>query len=445
VVKSAVPDPDQLRRPSTLWRHREFLLLWGGQTLSEVGAQVTALALPLAALVLLHCTTVQAALLAAGQYAACLLFALPAGAVARAVGKRRLMGWCDALRAGLVGSVPAAHACGVLSLGQLYAVAVAVSTLSVLHAVAYHSYLPVLLGRGRLLEGNGKLGAGRSFAEAAGPGLGTALVGALGAAGAMAADALSYLVSAALLVGIRTREPHAAPAPRAQARRGLSYLLADPLMRAGVGRCAAANFCFAAIEALAPVFLVRTVGVGAAGVGLLLGAGAVGGAVGGLAAAGLGRRYGSARMTWMPMAVLSVPGLLIPAAGPGARLALFACGWAALSFAAAVCGVGLLTYRQVRCPPDLLPAVNAAARWLTWGALPLGAAAGGLLAGATGARAALWCAAVGHCVAGAWFYFSPFRALRDLPAGPRTTGASAATAAMAASQSPVKGTARSST
>jgi MFS family permease len=175
---------------------RDFLLLWGGQTVSEVGSQITVLTLPLVAVVTLGAGTFEVGLLSAAVTAAYLLVALPAGALVERLPKRRVMLWCDVGRLALIGSVPAAAAAGVLTLAQLYAVALASSALSVFFSVAYPAYLPTLLTREELLDGNGKLGATQSIAQIAGPGLGAGLVALLGAATAMAADALTYLLSA---------------------------------------------------------------------------------------------------------------------------------------------------------------------------------------------------------------------------------------------------------
>lgn len=397
---------------------RDFLLLWGGQTVSEVGSQVTVMVMPLVALVALHCSTIEAAMLTACQYVAYLLMALPAGVLAERLAKRRLMVGCDMARVVLVGSVPLAHACGLLTLGQLYLVALTAGMLSVVFSVAYQSYLPILISRDRLMEGNGRLSSSRSFAEFAGPGLGAALVGILGAADAMLADAVSYLVSAATLAAIRKPEPPPArdrAAWHAQIHEGLAYLWRDPIMRAGARCCAVANFFVAMAEALIPIFLVRTLGLRPGYAGVLLAAAAIGGVIAGVMAGRLGLRYGSARITWMSMSVFALPALLIPLTAPGARVVLFAVGWGAWTFAATVCGVGLVTYRQSTCPPALLPQVNGAARWISWGPLPLGAVAGGVLGTLVGSRYALWTAVVGNCAAGTLLYFSPIRTQRDMP------------------------------
>jgi MFS family permease len=336
-----------LARPGGLWRHRDFLLLWGGQTVSQVGSQVTILALPLVAIVLLKATTLQVGLLSTATTCAYLLVALPAGVVADRVSKRRVMLSCDLASVVVIGSVPVARAAGVLTLGQLYAVALAASALSAFFLVAYTSYLPSLLERGQLVDGNGKLATTQSIAQVAGPGLGALLVGLAGAAGAMAADAISFAAAAGCLALIRSRERAAAGGAgdggtggaRAgqerrerfgvQLREGLSYVLREPILRKSAAWSGTANFFVIMVDTLGPLFLIRTLHVRPAYVGLLLALGACGGVAGGLASRPLTRRVGSARLCWLSMTVFSLPGLLIPAAGPGGRVLLFAAGWMA--------------------------------------------------------------------------------------------------------------------
>jgi predicted MFS family arabinose efflux permease len=283
------------------------------------------------------------------------------------------------------------------------------------------------------MEGNGKLGTSMSAAQVAGPGLGAALVGLVGAAKAMAGDALSYVASAATLVLMRTPQKaeslqdsqesqespgaQASPLPkiRAQIAEGLRYVARDPILRKAVAWSGTANFFVIMVESLGPVFLVRTLHLRPGYVGLVLAAGAVGGIVGGLASGRLARRLGSARVSWLSMTLFALPGLLIPMAGPGWWTLLFAAGWTSWTFSATVCAISMNSYRQATCPPALLGRVNAAARWVTWGTLPLGGVVGGVLATAIGVRQTLWAAVVGGCLSGLWLYFSPLRGLRDIP------------------------------
>jgi hypothetical protein len=120
---------------------------------------------------------------------------------------------CDTAMLLIIGSVPLAAALGKLTMAQLYAVALAAGVGTVFFDVAYQSYLPLLIRSDQLPDGNGKLQTTAQAAQVAGPGLGGALVGLLGAAGAMTVDAASYLVSVITLLFIRTAEPSPATRP----------------------------------------------------------------------------------------------------------------------------------------------------------------------------------------------------------------------------------------
>ncbi|NUS12125.1 MAG: MFS transporter [Streptomyces sp.] len=412
-------DDDEHR---SLLRHRDFVLLWSGQTVSEVGSQISVLALPLVALVVLKADAWQVGLLSAAGTCGYLLVSLPAGAVVDRVRKRRLMLGCDLGLLAVIGSVPVAHALGVLTLGQLYAVAFAAGVLSVFFSVAYQSYLPHLLQSGQLMDGNGKLAASQSAAQIAGPGLGAGLVSSAGAAAAMLADAVSFAVSAVTLAAIGAGEPKPprraageGPTLRAQIGEGLRHVVRDPILRNSVAFNGTANFFVVMVETLGPVFLIRSRHVAPGLVGLLLALGAVGGVAGGIAAKSLARHVGSARISWIAMTLLSLPGLLIPLAGTGARAVLYGVGWSAWTFSAVVTNISLTSYRQATCPPGMIGRVSAAARWINWGTLPLGGLAGGALAGALGVRATLWIAVAGGCCSGLWLFFSPLRRMRDIP------------------------------
>jgi predicted MFS family arabinose efflux permease len=398
------------------------MLFWGGQTVSQTGAQVTILALPLTAIVLLKASVFEVGLLSAADTSAYLLVALPAGVLADRVSKRRLMLWCDLGLAIVIGSVPVAQAAGVMTLGQLYAVALISSVLSVVFLVSYTSYLPTLVEAGQLLDGNGKLSTSGSFAQLAGPSLGALLVGLFGAARAMAGDAMSYVFSAACLLLIGHREHRGAqagnrerPGLGKQAIEGLRFVMREPILRKAAAWSGTANFFVIMVETLGPVFLVRIAHVRPAYVGLLLALAAAGGVAGGLLSRTLASRIGSARIGWLSMTVCTLPGLLIPLAGPGWRVLLFAAGWISWTFGATLCNVSLVSYQQRICPPVLLGRVSAASRWITWGTLPLGGITGGALGSAFGVRATLWIAVIGACTSALWLFFSPLRGMRDLP------------------------------
>ena len=406
-------------RSRTLWRHRNFLLLWSGQTVSEMGSAVTQLALPLTAVIVLRASTFQVGALTAAAYAAFALIALPAGAIVDRRAKRRLMIWCDAARVLIIGSVPLAAAFGALTLGQLYAVAISAGVCTVFFDVSYQSYLPALISTEDLVDGNGKLGATQSFAQVVGPGLGGGLVGLFGAARAMSADAISYAVSVASLLAIRAPEEPPHPKNRQKLRKeiaeGLSFVLRDPILRKIVACTGTANLFFTMATALQIIFLVRVLHVRPADTGLLIAVASLGGVAGGALSGGLGRLIGSARIIWFSMLVIPLPSLLIPLAEPGWRVVLFPIGYASAAFAGVVYNVAQVSYRQAICPPRLLGRMNAAVRWVVWGTIPLGGLLGGTFGTVLGVRATLWIGFGGAWAAGWWVFFSPLRRMRDVP------------------------------
>jgi MFS family permease len=403
----------------TLWRHRNFLLLWSGQTVSEMGSAVTQLALPLTAVVVLRASTFEVGALTAAGYAAFALIALPAGAIVDRRAKRRVMIWCDAARMLIIGSVPLAAAFGALTLGQLYAVALTAGVCTVFFDVSYQSYLPVLIGTEDLVDGNGKLGATQSFAQVVGPGLGGGLVGLFGAARAMAADAVSYAVSVASLLAIRAPEEPPRTDQRQKLRKeiaeGLSFVLRDPILRKIVACTGTANLFGSMATALEIIFLVRILHVRPADTGLLIAVASLGGVAGGVLSGRLSRLMGSARIIWFSVLVLSLPQLLIPLAEPGGLIAVFVVGLAVFWFSAVVYNVAQVSYRQAICPPRLLGRMNAAVRWVVWGTLPLGGLLGGAFGAWLGVRTTLWIGFAGSWAAGWWVYFSPLRRMRDVP------------------------------
>jgi MFS family permease len=405
-----------------LWRHRDFLLLWGGQTVSEMGSAVTQLALPLTAVVVLKASTFQVGLLTAAATLAFAVIALPAGALVDRRRKHGVMIACDAARLLIVGSVPVAWAVGVLTMGQLYAVAVTAGVCTVFFDVCYQSFLPALLEQGQLLDGNGKLAATQAFAQSAGPGLGGGLVGALGAAGAITADAVSYAISVASLLGIRHREPPPAagdPAGRRSLRseiaEGLRFVVGNPILRKIVACTGTANLFNSMAGAIDIIFLIRVLHVRPADTGLLFALAALGGIGGGVLSGRMARWLGSARVIWFSILVLGLPQFLAALAEPGWRVALVPIGFASMFCAGVVYNVAQISYRQAICPPRLMGRMNAAVRWIVWGTMPVGALIGGALGSAIGVRPTLWIALAGSWAAGFWVYFSPLRRMRDVP------------------------------
>ena len=408
----------------TLWHHMDFMRFWAGQSVSQVGSAVTALALPLTAIAVLKASAFQVGLLTAASYAAFIFISLPAGAIVDRCAKRRIMIWCDAARLVIVGTIPVAALFGALTMAQLFAVALVAGVFTVFFDVSYQSYVPVLLGRDRLLDGNAKLGASRSFAQVAGPGLAGALAGLVGVVGAVTADAFSYAVSVGSLLLIRTpedppeRKAGTVTTLRAGIAEGLAFVWRHPGLRR-ITACTAVGNLFVAMEmSLSMLFLVRVVHVRPALTGLLMALASVGGVVGAVLSGPLARRIGEARILWFAPLVFGIPNLFTPLARPGWGVVLFPLGSAASAFSGAIYNVGQLSYRQAACPPDLRGRMNAAIRWVAWGALPLGGLLAGLCGSLIGIRFSLAIAVCGYWSAGLLVYFSPLRSTRTTAVSP---------------------------
>jgi MFS family permease len=421
VTARAQPSRGRHRRASDqLIRHPGFLRLWFGQSISELGSQVTTLALPLAAVLVLHASTFQVGLLTTAGYAAFLLVGLPAGVWVDRLRRRPIMIAADVIRAITLASVPAAYALRVLSLGQLYAVAFIVGVATVFFDVAYMSYVPSLVGVGHVVEANAKLQVTVSLAQVGGPSTAGFLISALGAPLAFITNAASYVVSVISLAAIREHEPAPARAGqrslRAEMAEGVGFVVRQPILRMIAGCTSTWNLFSTAIYAIVVVFLVRQVHLHASTIGLIMSAGAVGGVIGGLTASQLRSRLGSARIIWVSAVVTAPFALLIPLTFPGPGVAFFGVSAFVTSLGSVVYNVNQASFRQLLCPPRLLGRMNATIRFIVWGTIPLGGLLGGVLGGWLGNREAIWIAAVGVALAPAWLLMSPLLRLRDTPA-----------------------------
>jgi MFS family permease len=415
-TRTQTPPP----RRTPLWRQRNFTLLWTGQTISMTGSAVTTVGLPLAAITMLGASALQVGLLTAATYGAFILVALPAGVVVDRFRKRRIMIWCDSARLVIIGSVPVAGALHRLTLGQLYAVALATGVCAVFFDVSQQSYVPSVLDPEDLTEGFGKLGASASFAQVSGRGLASGLVAVSGAARAVTADALSYAASVTCLLMVKGDEPRPEGKPagnrrlRSDITQGLAFITRHPVLRKTIACAAAGNLFIAMQISLNLLFLVQVLHMRPAFAGLATALGSLGGIVGGMLAAPMARHIGSARIIWFSLLVLDAPSLVLPLAAPGWRLALFVFGYGVSMFACSVFGASQLAYRQSVCPQDLRGRMNAASRWITWGVLPIGGLLGGFAGSAIGIRPSIWIAYTGSWAAGFLVYFSPLRRVRDV-------------------------------
>jgi MFS family permease len=350
---------------------------------------------------------------------------LHAGALVDRRRRRPILIGSDLGRAALLALIPLAWALDLLSMGLLYAVALAGGLLGLFFDVAYQAFLPTVVPRERLVEGNAKLVLSRTAAEIGGPGLAGGLVQLLTAPVAILLDACSYLGSALMIAWIRVREP--APVRAAGRRRlwadirdGLKLVGGDERLRALVGGGALVGCFNAALEAVFVVYIVRQLGVGPALLGAIFAVGSAGFLVGSLLPVRVARRVGLGPATAGGVALAAASDLLVPLAGGSLWVVV-----PLLTAAQFVFGIGVTVFqvnqaslRLAIVPGHLMGRATATGRVLTTGLVPLGALLGGLLGELIGLRATLVLAAGGELFAAFWLWRSPLRTRREVPPAP---------------------------
>jgi predicted MFS family arabinose efflux permease len=390
-----------------------------GDTASQAGTFVGQTVIPLLAATALAATPFEMGLLTAAENAAFLLIGLPVGVWVDRLRRRPLMLRADFARAALLFTVPIAWWTGVLTLAQLILVALLVSVGTVFFDVSYHSYLPSLVGREHLLEGNTKLQASQSAAQVVGPGAGGGLAQLAGAANAVLATGLGYLMSGLFLLRIKAVEPEPEPHERARLRtqiaEGMRFVFRNPTLRPITLCTATANLGNTIFHAMLILFLTRDIGLGSAAVGAILTAMGLGGVAGAFAASWCTRRLGQARAIWL-VPLLTWPfQALVPLAAPGWRVGLVPAGLAVTAFGVIIYNVAQVSYRQAVCPDRLLGRMNATVRFVVWGTMPIGGLIGGGLGEWVGVRATLWAGCASLAVSTALLVCSPLRRMRDVP------------------------------
>jgi len=439
------PDPATPTASRSLLRHRDFVRLWSAETISQFGTQVSLLAIPLVAVSILEVSPFEVALLGTIEFLPFVLFSLPAGAWVDRMRRRPILIAGDVGRALSLASIPIAYELGVLSMGQLYIVGFINGVLTVFFDVAYQSYLPSLVDRDQLVEGNSKLEISRTLAQTAGPAISGILVQLVTAPLAILADAVSFVGSALFVLGIRKAEPtpdrhtdeHGQPREglRREVSEGLRYVLDNRYLRHIAASTGTSNLFVNVAFATIIVYLVRDLGLDPAVIGVVFGLGNIGAIVGAFTANRFARWLGvGPTIVWS--AFLSGPAVLLVAVAPKEMAAPFLVASGLLmGLSAVVYNVNQVSFRQAITPDRMQGRMNATMRFIVWGTIPLGQIVGGAIATAAGVNIALWIGGVGASTAFLWVLFSPVRSLREMPApvaGPTAGAGAAAASAVAA-------------
>jgi MFS family permease len=405
-----------------LWRHSDFLKLWSAETISQFGTQVSGLALPLVALLVLDASTFEVAALGTVEFAPFILFTLPAGVWVDRLPRRPILIVGDFGRAALLFTIPLAYVADVLTLSQLYVVGFLVGICTVFFDVAYQSYLPSLVARDQIVEGNSKLEVSRSAAQIGGPGIGGGLIELITAPYAVLVDAVSFLASGLFVLRIRKQEERVASASSDQRtslwvelKEGLRFVLGNPNLRAQAGCTATSNLFFSLGFSIMLVYFVRVLDLSPGVIGVVFSVGAAGSLVGAFTARRISTRFGIGPTT-IGVTLLQGPAMLLIALAPvDAPIPFLIASQLVVGFAIVVYNITQLSYRQAICPARLQGRMNSVMRFLVWGTIPVGTLAGGALGTWIGLRETIVFSAIGGGSSFLWILLSPQRHLRDMP------------------------------
>ena len=411
----------------SLWRQRDFMKLWTGQTISQFGDEITFLAIPLLAIEILGAGALEMGILGVVRFLPWILFTLPAGVWVDRMRRRPILIGADVARAALLASIPIAFIGDWLTLVQVYVVAFVAGTLEVFFDVAYQSYLPSIVERDELVEGNSKLELSRAGSQVAGPTVAGFLIQAITAPFAIAFDALSYL-GAALFIGL-IRRGEAGPVPHdlaegkrpsmwQEARAGIGYVVGNRYLRSIAACTGISNLFSNAGEAVLILYFVdeRGFNLSAGAIGIIFALGNLGVIVGALVGGRVAKALGIGPTIIISAAVAGVATIAVPIAPREDPFWFLVVGGALLGFGVVVYNVNQVGLRQAITPDRMLGRMNATMRLIVWGTIPIGALLGGVLGTVFGLVPVLWLAAIGGSLSFLPVLFSPVRTLREIPA-----------------------------
>jgi len=422
------PSPSELasgsRERRSLWRHRDFMKLWTAQTITQFGDEITQFAIPLVAILTLNATPFEIGLLGTFQFLPFILLTIPAGVWVDRMRRRPILIGADVGRALLLLSIPAAFVGDWLTMVQLYVVAFAVGCLEVFFDVAYQSYLPAVVDRDQLVEGNAKLELSNSASSVVGPGIAGLVVELVRAPFAIIFHAFAYAFAIVFLAIIRRPEPPVPvhdpadgkrPTMLAEARAGMGYVLTHPYLR-NIAACTGTLNLFGNMGGVILVlYVVQELGINPGTLGLIFAMGNVGVLIGALTAERLAGWIGvGPTIVWS--ALLSSFTLVAVAIAPREAPVPFLVAGGIIGAATSVIyNVNQVSLRQAITPERMLGRMNATMRFIVWGTIPIGAMAGGLLGGLIGLQTTIWVGAIGSFIGFLPVFFSQVRSLDRIP------------------------------
>jgi MFS family permease len=417
--------PTPVPTATPLRQNRNFSLLWLGEGVSLLGNATTAVLLPLLAVVDFGAGPGWMGALTAAAWLPWLVVGLPAGAWVDRMPPRRVMIAADLVAAAVLASVPVAWAVNALTLPHLVAVALANGTCTVFFRTAYGKLIPEIVEPRHLEQANGRMFGTESTMQVLGPGAGGVMAQSLSAAGGLALDALSFLVSALCLARIRpSREPRsrdeAVEPLRTRIRAGVAYVSHDPHLRPLTLIGGVSNFGLTGFTTLLVLFMVDDLGLAPSAVGFVMMTGSVGGLLGAAAARRVSQRFGSGRASTWLMLASGPTTLLLPIARPGWQVAWLLAGLFLVGLFVVAGNVVRNAWRQQYVPGDLMGRAITTSQVVNFGTMPIAAAAAGLLGESIGLRPTIALMAVIHLLACLSILHTPLAKLHDLPERPHS-------------------------
>ena len=402
-----------------LWRDRRFATYWAGQGISQFGDRITELALPLIAVTTLHASAPTVGLLTAAVWAPNILSLFIGSWVDHQLRKKRLLIVADVLRAVVLLSLPLAHWFGVVTMGQLVAVALLAGLGQVLYQTAYPSFFVSLVRRDQFVEANGLLSSTRSVSFVGGPALAGGLIQVFTAPVALVLDALSFVVSALLIGRVKVPErpvDEAEDGLLRRARDGMRLVLRHPYLRASLACVTTINFFNFVAAALLILFASRELGLSAGGIGLALGIGATGGVLGAVLAGRVTRRLGVGGTICVGAVLFSAPFALLPLAGGTLWMRMGVLGLVEFlsGFGVMLLDVPLNALQTAVTPDEIRSRVVGAFSSINYGIRPVGAVLGGFLGEWIGIAPTMVLAAAGGTLSILWLMGSPIPGTRTI-------------------------------
>jgi MFS family permease len=403
-------------------RNKNFLALWGGQTVSVVGSQMSGLAIPVFAVTFLNINEAQMGYLNAAGTASFLLVGLIAGAWVDRWVKRRVMIFADVIRMIAVALIPILYFTGTIQIWHLFVISGVMGLATVFFDVAYQSFIPFIVSKEQIASANSSLETTNQLSSIAGPAIVGALLTMFKAPVLLIADALSFLVSTLSLSAIRDREESKPKEDRNKLRHeiaeGLQFVWSNKIIRAVSFNTATSNLFSTAQFTLLPLVILRDLKISPAGFGLIESIAAVGGLVGAVSAARLSKWIGEGQVIAVSSVLMGVTAFA-PAIASGSSqlvaIVILCAGQFLGMFTVLTYNITQVSARQRLCPEHLLGRMNASIRFFVWGVMPIGALLAGVTATAFGIQAVLWFTAIGGFLAAGFVVFSPLSRMKKLP------------------------------